>query len=75
MEKLKLKPVALEERSEESVGFIVWGPWISVLNLMDIHPIIVEEKQKGQSEVDNHLALNVRYNNVNESDPRRQLIN
>ncbi len=33
--------------SSKSLGFILWGPWISVPNLMAIHPTIVKTFQSG----------------------------
>ncbi len=33
--------------SQTSVGFILWGTWVSVQNFISIHPIIVEIFQPG----------------------------
>ncbi len=33
--------------SLKSIGFILWGPWMSVQNVMVVHPIVVEIFQSG----------------------------
>lgn len=42
----------IEALSEESVGFILWGPRMSVPNLLSIHPLVSKIFQSGKWWID-----------------------